>query len=86
MLILLTGKSNHDYIYNLTDHSIFTQLLASLEKLMITLRQKKQAATNLRKKAERHLTKFVEIKFKTYGNFLYIILKSKASGLAAQIA
>ena len=55
MLILLTGKSNHDYIYNLTDHSIFTQLLVSLEKLMITLRQKKQAATNLRKKAERQL-------------------------------
>ncbi len=55
MLILLTGKSNHDYIYNLTDHSIFTQLLASLEKLMITLRQKKQVATNLRKKAERQL-------------------------------
>ena len=55
MLILLTGKSNHDYIHNLTDHSIFTQLLASIEKLMITLRQKKQAATNLRKKAERQL-------------------------------
>ena len=55
MLILLTGKSNHDYIYNLIDPSVFTQLLASLEKLIITLRKKKQEATNIRKKTERQL-------------------------------
>ncbi len=55
MLILLTGKSNHDYIHNLTDQFLFIQLLASLEKLVIKLRQKKQQATTLRKKSERQL-------------------------------
>jgi len=55
MLIFLTGKSNHDYINNLTDRFIFNSLLASLEKLIIKLRQNKQKATNLRKKAERQL-------------------------------
>ena len=55
MLILLTGKSNHDYIHNLTDQFVFIQSLASLEKLIVKLRQKKQAATNLRKKTEKQL-------------------------------
>ena len=55
MLILLTGKSNHDYIHNLTDPFRFNQSLASLEKLVIKLRQKKQQATTLRKKSERQL-------------------------------
>ena len=55
MLILLTGKSNHDYIHNLTDPFLFIQSLASLEKLVIKLRQKKQQATTLRKKSERQL-------------------------------
>ena len=55
MLIFLTGKSNHDYIHNLTDGFVFNALLVSLEKLVVKLRQKKQQATSLRKKSERQL-------------------------------
>ena len=55
MLILLTGKSNPDYIHNLTDPFLLIQSLASLEKLVIKLRQRKQEATTLRKKSERQL-------------------------------
>jgi len=49
---LLTCKSNHDHIHHLTDSFVLTKLLASLEKLIIQLRQKKQDAAKLRQKTE----------------------------------
>ena len=52
---MLTGKSNPDYVNNLTESFVLIQSLASLEKLVVQLRQKKQEATKLRKKAEKQL-------------------------------
>ena len=54
---MLTGKSNPDYVNNLTE-SLFDSIVASLEKLVVQLRQKKQEATKLRKKAEKQLKEF----------------------------
>jgi len=52
---LLTGKSNHDHIHNLTYPTILNSVLASQEQLIVKLRKKKQEATNLRKKIELQL-------------------------------
>ena len=52
---MLTGKSNPDYVNNLTESLVFDSIVASLEKLVVQLRQKKQEATKLRKKAEKQL-------------------------------
>ena len=57
-LIFLTCKSNPDYVHHLTEPFVLIQSLASLEKLVIQLRQKKQEATKLRKKAEEQVKEF----------------------------
>jgi len=54
-LILFTGKSNPDHINNLTDSFVLIELLASIEKLVVELRQKRNEKTSLRKKAEKQL-------------------------------
>jgi chromosome segregation ATPase len=54
-LIFFTGKSNPDHINNLTDSLVLIESLASVEKLVIQLRQKRNKKTSLRKKAEKQL-------------------------------
>jgi chromosome segregation ATPase len=54
-LILFTGKSNPDHINNLTDSFVLIESLASIEKLVVELRQKRNEKTSLRKKAEKQL-------------------------------
>ena len=54
-LIFFTSKSNPDHINNLTDSFVLIESLASLEKLVVELRQKRNEKTNLRKKAEKQL-------------------------------
>ncbi len=54
-LIFFTGKSNPDHINNLTDSFVLIESLASLEKIVVELRQKRNEKTNLRKKSEKQL-------------------------------
>ena len=58
MLIFFTWKSNHGHIHHLTDSFVLIDLLVSLEKLVIQLRQKKQEASKLRQKAENQVKEF----------------------------